>query len=200
MSFLDFIFPKKCLSCGKKGQYFCDLCRKTIKKNDQIALDGTSLFKYQGIIKEAVKALKYQFLTDMETEIGELMNKALEDEDLLWFLQAKPGIQPMPLFWQRENWRGFNQAKILAKIVAKKFNLPIIDSLERIRQVKPQADLSRKERLENVKNIFKVKPGELSEAILLVDDVWTTGATMNEAIKTLKKAGVKKVWGLTLAR
>ncbi len=200
MGWWEIIFPKKCLECKKPGKYFCEDCRKTIRKNDQADLNGTSLFKYQGIIKTAVKALKYQFLTDIKTELSGLMDKELEDKELLEFIKLKPGIQAMPLFWQRENWRGFNQAEILANIVAQKFNLRLVDGLERVKETKPQAELTRKERLKNMKGIFKVKVGKLPKAVLLVDDVWTTGATMREAVGMLKKGGVKRVWSLTLAR
>lgn len=199
MDFWDFLYPKKCLGCKKPGKYFCDVCLKTVRKNDQIILYGTSLFQYQGIIKAAVKALKYQFLRNIETELGELIDQGLDDEELKGFLKLKPGVQAMPLFWQRRNWRGFNQAELIAKIVAKKFNLTLTDCLERIRSTKPQADLKRGERLKNVRGIFRIKQ-KPEKAVLVVDDVWTTGATMREAIKTLKKAGVKQVWGLTLAR
>ncbi len=200
MDWWEIIFPKKCLGCKKAGKYFCEECRKTIRKNDQADLDGTSLFKYRGIIKTAVKALKYQFLTDMEEELGELMDKGLEDKELKEFIKLKPKVQALPLYWKRHNWRGFNQAEILARITERKFKLERVDCLERVKETKPQAELKRKERLKNVKGIFQVKPGKLPESILLVDDVWTTGATMKEARRVVKKAGVKRVWSLTLAR
>lgn len=199
MIFWDLIYPKKCLGCKKTGKYFCEDCLKTIRLNDQAALDGTSLFQYSGIIKTAIQTLKYQFLRNIETELEELMDRGLVEEELKEFLKLKPLVQPMPLFWRRQNWRGFNQAEIIAKIIAKKFNLELIDCLERVKQTKPQADLKRKERLANVKDIFKVKL-KPAGAVLVVDDVWTTGATMSEAMKTLRQAGVKQVWGLTLAR
>lgn len=199
MSLLDFLYPKKCLGCGKAGKYFCAECLKTVKLNDQAALNGTSLFQYTGIIKMAIQTLKYQFLRNIETELGELIDRGIVEEELKEFMQLRPLVQPIPLYWRRQNWRGFNQAEIIAKVLAKKFNLKLIDCLERVKQTKPQAELKRKERLANVANIFnvKVKP---EGAVLVVDDVWTTGATMEEAIKTLRGAGVKQVWGLTLAR
>ena len=199
MTFLDFLYPKKCLGCGKTGKYFCDECLKTVKLNDQAALNGTSLFQYQGIIKAAIQALKYQFLRNIEGELGELIEQGLVEEELKEFLELKPEVQPIPLYWRRQNWRGFNQAAIIGKIMADKYNLRLIDCLERVKQNKPQTELKRQERLKNVKNIFRVK-GEPAGAVLVVDDVWTTGATMNEAIKTLQKAGAGKVWGLTIAR
>lgn len=199
MVLLDFLYPRKCLGCNKNGKYFCDECLKTVKLNDQAALDGTSLFQYQGIIKAAIQTLKYQFLRNIEGELGGLIERGIVEEELKEFLQLKPLVQPIPLHWRRQNWRGFNQAEIIAKVLAKKFNLNLVDCLERIKQTKPQAELKRKERLTNVNNIFKVR-SKPEGAVLVVDDVWTTGATMNEAIKTLQKGGVKKVWGLTLAR
>lgn len=199
MTLLDFLYPKKCLGCGKTGKYFCEECLKTVKLNDQAALNGTSLFQYQGIIKAAIQALKYQFLRNIETELGELIDKGMTEGELKEFLKLKPEVQPMPLYWRRQNWRGFNQAEIIAKVLAKKFNLKLTDCLERVKQTKPQAELKRRERLTNVANIFKVK-ARPAGAVLVVDDVWTTGATMEEAIKTLRRAGVKQVWGLTLAR
>ena len=199
MGFWDLVYPKKCLGCGKAGKYFCDDCLRTVKLNDQAALNGTSLFQYQGIIKVAIQALKYQFLRNIEGELGELIDRGIVEEELKEFLELKPWVQPMPLYWRRKNWRGFNQAEVIAKVLAKKFNLNLVDCLERIKQTKPQAELKRKERLANVANIFKVK-AKPAGAVLIVDDVWTTGATMEEAIKTLRRAGVKQVWGLTLAR
>lgn len=143
--------------------------------------------------------MKYQFLRDIETELEELIDRGIVEEELKEFLRLKPEVQPIPLYWRRENWRGFNQAEVIAKVLTKKFNLKLVDCLERVKQNKPQAELKRKERLGNVANIFKVKL-KPARAVLVVDDVWTTGATMGEAIKTLREAGVKQTWGLTLAR
>ena len=199
MSWLDLIFPKKCLGCGQGGKYFCDQCRKTIKLNNQRQINATSIFAYSGIIEAAIKALKYQFLTDIKAELNEIMAPALTGAELTDFINLKPSVQPVPLYWRRENWRGFNQAKIIAQIVADKFQLSLSDYLIRVKETKPQAELKRRERLKNVKGIFKIK-NRPNGPVLVVDDVWSTGATLREAIKVLKKAGVKRVWGLTLAR
>jgi len=199
MSWLDLIFPKKCLGCGQGGKYFCDQCRKTIKLNNQRQINATSIFAYSGIIEAAIKALKYQFLTDIKAELNEIMAPALTGAELTDFINLKPSVQPVPLYWRLENWRGFNQAKIIAQIVADKFQLSLSDYLIRVKETKPQAELKRRERLKNVKGIFKIK-NRPKGPVLVVDDVWTTGATLREAIKVLKQAGVKRVWGLTLAR
>jgi ComF family protein len=158
-------------------------------------------------MREAIKKLKFRFLKDMEEELKLLINSGLERKLVQpntrlfrKFLRLKPRVQSLPLFWYRENWRGFNQAEVIGKIVAKKLKLKPTDCLERVKLTEPQSQLDREKRLANVTGIFRVKPQRLPRAVLLVDDVWTTGATLSEAAKALKKRGVKQVWGLTLAR
>ncbi|MDZ4228784.1 MAG: hypothetical protein U1C50_00855, partial [Patescibacteria group bacterium] len=103
-------------------------------------------------------------------------------------------------FWFRQNWRGFNQAELIAKTISRGLKLKLTDKLGRIKSGQPQSRLPRSQRLTNVSGVFCVKPGRLPKAILLVDDVWTTGATMTEAMTVFKQAGVKAIWGLSLAR
>lgn len=207
MVLLDFLYPKKCLGCGKASKYFCDNCLKTVKLDNNVEIDGASLFEYQGIVRLAVQELKYRFLRNIDEELAKLVGEGLRlkladrtQERFKRFLQLKPKVQPMPLFKSRQNWRGFNQAEIFARIVARQLKLEMADSLARVKKTRPQIELKRKERLENVKDIFQAKGDSLPKATLVIDDVWTTGATMREAIKTLRREGVKQVWGLTLAR
>lgn len=135
----------------------------------------------------------------------------------LKFLQTSPIIIPVPLHKFRENWRGFNQATLLGREFSRRFGFKFSDKiLERIRETKPQVELKGKKRRENIKRAFslneKIHPrGERSlhpggvklfkgKNFLLIDDVWTTGSTLRECGKVLKKAGAGKVWALTLAR
>lgn len=109
----------------------------------------------------------------------------------------------MPLHWSRFNWRGFNQAEKLAEVLAKKWALSVnVDLLERKKLTWSQAKLSKQDRLNNILNAFRIKRNsDLKEKnILLIDDVWTTGTTLNQCAVVLKQAGAKWVWGLTLAR
>lgn len=231
MSILDFLFPKHCLGCGKTGVYFCPRCLASIKRVPQICpgceraspfgqthplcttrytLDGlVSLFAYGGIIREAIHKLKYRYVTDLTKEFltlifRELANRQKELLLLSRFCQeSKPTIIPIPLFWYKENERGFNQASLFGKKLANELNLQFSDKiLVRTKNVPSQTKLTQKERKENVKGIFSVSPivHSSSFSILLVDDVWTTGATLKEATRVLKEGGVKKVWGLTMAR
>lgn len=207
MGFWDLIYPKKCLGCGKNGKYFCGDCVKTIDLSDECFNNHLSLFCYRGIVREAVKQLKFRFLSDLEKELVPVVESGLkrklnQPNTALFreFLRSQPLIQPLPLFWYRRNWRGFNQAEMLARIIARVLGLELADCLSRVRLGTPQSRLKRRDRLVNVAGIFRVKPGKIPREILLIDDVWTTGATMGEAVTVLSRAGAGKIWGLTLAR
>jgi ComF family protein len=97
-----------------------------------------------------------------------------------------------------ENNHSEEIAKILAKLTPK--DKEVVSTLTKQKKTKKQSQLTKEERLENVKGAFKNKSKEIPENLILVDDIFTTGATMRECAKTLKKEGVKKVWGFTLAR
>lgn len=213
--FLDVLFPKFCLGCGKEGKYICERCDVFISECEPIEftetrvsgeLDGLiSVWEYEGLIKKAIHQIKYQGITDI---IKELMNiievvEVGSDPDLT------PIITYVPMYKKREKKRGFNQAKIIARELAKKTGFPAVCLLKKIKDTKPQMELKQKERLENIKGCFKpaeARPrqncrGRASvKSVILVDDVYTTGATMRECAKVLKKSGMEKVIGFVLAR
>lgn len=210
--FVNFLFPKRCLGCGKNGKYFCSSCIKKIKPLEpQIysgidAIDGLfCVFPYQGIIRKAILKLKYNFVSDLAKEFNDLVVRLLklpilDRSDCLTLIS-------IPLHWHRKNWRGFNQVEILGKRLAQRLKINFSsDLLVRVRATKPQAKLKGKQakqkRKENVKNAFRInsKYQILNTKYLLFDDVWTTGATMKECARVLKNAGAKKVFGLTLTR
>jgi ComF family protein len=99
-------------------------------------------------------------------------------------------------------WRGYNQSALLAQGMGKKLSVDVLDCLKRIKKTQTQVGLSQAKRLENMKDAFVLKKSftaEKYEQVFLVDDVVTSGATLREAAKVFKKAGVEKVWGITLA-
>lgn len=113
-------------------------------------------------------------------------------------------LVPVPLHFYRENWRGFNQAEEVAKVMGKKMKMEVLNGLKRNRRTKQQAlILDREARALNVKGAFEIRKdlgkGLAGKKILLVDDVFTSGADMRECTKMLKRAGVEMVWGLALA-
>ena len=232
---IDFLFPKECFGCGSSGLYLCSECLGKIKKLDELIcpvcqqkaiegkthpgcqsadkLDGAiSLYQYKGMLQDLIKAIKYRFMYDVQNELERLFHQRLKkpclsNQSFNRFLKSRPLIIPVPLFWQRQNWRGFNQAEMMAKSAAKVLELQIgLNVVLRDKKTPPQANLPKNERLKNVKDVFSINPqadiGLLApiKSVLLIDDVWTTGATLNECAGVLKKSGIKTVWGMTLAR
>jgi ComF family protein len=111
-------------------------------------------------------------------------------------------IVPVPLHRKRLRQRGFNQALLLSFQVSRAFNIPLsIDNLVRIRATRPQVELSGEERIHNVRGAFALKRPDRFEGrvVMLVDDVFTTGATMNECAAVLKEGGAAHINALTLA-
>ncbi|MFA6918421.1 MAG: phosphoribosyltransferase family protein [Candidatus Gracilibacteria bacterium] len=117
--------------------------------------------------------------------------------------ETKPLLIPIPLHWKRFNKRGYNHSKLLADGLSKSLNLRLAEVLQRTKKTKSQFGLKLKERKENLKNAFSIVPNvpiAQYPNIFLVDDILTTGSTLLEAARILKKNGARKVWGLTLAR
>lgn len=206
MHILDFFFPKRCVGCGKIGKYFCNSCTSTIRiiqDNEAIcpvcekpAIDGvthprcqtrytpdglTSFFRYDGIVRKAVKAMKYRLVTNLASEFVSLIpdsffiicrhgigihphiNTCVSDHPAC----QPEGVQhdnvvfvPIPLHSSRMKERGFNQAEVLGRLVAEKLHIPIrTDILIRTRKTTPQVDMkSRKDRLANMYGVFEVQP------------------------------------------
>jgi len=220
MNVLDLIFPKTCLGCGKEGKYICENCLARVKLLkpacpycEKASIDGfthvkcrkkygldslTSIWDYEGVIKKAILALKYKYSTEAGRELSSLFVRELKKSNLI-----KEGtLVPIPIHWQRENVRGFNQSVEIGRVVAKEMGWGFIPNLlVKNRTTMSQVELSVEERKQNLKGVFSLSPGfKMSDSIILFDDVFTTGSTLKEAAKVLKHAGVQKVWGLTIAR
>ncbi|MBI4065048.1 ComF family protein [Candidatus Gottesmanbacteria bacterium] len=218
------------LPAGKAGKYFCDTCRFSVKfiaQNEAIcpvcekpAIDGathpgcqtkysldglTSFFRYDGIIRKAVKALKYRYVSDLAHEFISLI-PSYRINELTKLRSYKASLAPIPLHPSRFRFRGFNQAEILGKLVSKRLNIPMqTDRLKRIKKITPQVEMKhREDRLKNMIGVFATNNLALrqssGQAILLFDDVFTTGATMRSAANVLKREGAKFVWAVTMAR
>lgn len=236
---LDFIFPKRCLCCGKLGHYLCLKCNNNIKKIEtnicpvceyhsidgkthpkcqtKYAIDGLiSFWKYEGLVKKIIHKIKYNpFVSDSIKEIiinSDFYNlnpdeKWIKNYSLSFkkYLKENPILIPIPLHKSRYRWRGFNHSVIIAKTLAKRWNLKVNEKiLIRTKKTKPQAELKGEERKKNIQNAFKsIKVSDFkiqNSNFILVDDIWTTGSTLKTCATLLKRNGAKSVWGLTLAR
>ena len=185
-----------------------------------------SSWDYSGVVRKAILKLKYNFAYKIAEELAEkFVEKVKRDVPIL---PKEAILVPIPLYKLRENWRGFNQAEELGKMTAKKMGWVYEpDLLIRNKKTTPQTELKGKERSSNLLGAFSIKKGyELREygvcgkgfeanklkndphnsfstihnsCVILFDDVLTTGSTLKEACKVLKRKGVKNVWGLTIA-
>lgn len=153
-------------------------------------------------IQKLIKAFKYHFIKDLEIPIARLLinylekvKKQIDLNDLI--------LVPVPLHKRKFNQRGYNQSELIAAGIAKYLNAEAInDSLSKIKTTKDQASLKESRRLENSKSAFLcIKPRQITgKKILLIDDVYTTGATMSECARVLKESGAKEVIGFAIAR
>jgi len=207
---LTIFFPIECLGCNKENSYFCDDClkqiplHKTIEKFEHplIYLDNVLTatdYKYQ-LIQKAIHLLKFRFIKELADPLtGLLINYInLINFDLAGFM-----IIPVPLNKKRLLERGFNQSELIAKIFAKHFNLVIrTDIVKRSKNTPHQVGLNKKARQTNIKDAFEICQTDFiqNKKIILIDDVVTTGSTLEEIAKTLKQSGAQKIWGLTIAK
>lgn len=201
---LDLFFPVLCLGCGRAGEYLCSGClgqisrpkRKFADFLEPNFLDGVAVAAdYDDpLLRQALHCFKYKFIPSLGGDLAKLFK---EEDIKLW---RDCLYLPLPLDKKRMRFREFNQAEILTAKLAERFNLKIASNvLKRIKHAVPQMSLGRAERLENVKDIFQVFGPVLSEDVVVVDDVLTTSATLNEAARVLKSAGARRVFGLVLA-
>jgi competence protein ComFC len=218
----NIFFPKKCVICSKYGSFLCINCYKKIeprltglcpecgkissncrycpacKRKNGYKIDGLiySVVYQDKPVKKLIYSLKYLGYTQVADIIALIMSQTLKH-----MRQTNITLVPIPLSTQKLNIRGFNQAKLIATGIKNFINCETVDLLVRSKNTKSQASLKRIERRENIKDAFKLaKNQQIPKVVYLVDDVFTTGATLNEAAVVLKKAGVKKVYGLTFAR
>ncbi|PIX10747.1 hypothetical protein COZ73_04995 [Candidatus Falkowbacteria bacterium CG_4_8_14_3_um_filter_36_11] len=227
--FLDLFFPISCLICNVEGKWLCPECLARVElpnsqycfncrqKNSRGEICSNCQPKYyfdgvwafgsyeDALIAKLVKNLKYRFIKDLSEILGEMLTILmldLFDKKLLYNNFSQSLIMPVPLHKKRLRWRGFNQSELLAKGIKKYFNLDLrLDELIRTKHKKPQTKLSGRKRKENVKGCFFWKGDWLDgKNIILVDDVITTGSTLNECAKVLKENGAGEVWGLVVAR
>jgi ComF family protein len=221
---LDLLFPRWCIGCGGEGDYICSACRRTLKfitppicprcgrpqsgestsgncpgcTGWQGGIDGIRApFLFDGVIRDAIHEFKYRNLRALAPLLAGLMYDYLEGNPI-------PGdcLVPVPVHAKRLRERGYNQSTLLARGLSGRNGLPVVaDCLIRQRYTPPQARSSGiNERHNNVSDAFACRDGRLKDKkVILLDDVSTSGATLNACAGVLKAAGAATVWGLVIA-
>ncbi len=208
---LDLLFPKFCLNCQKEGDYLCEDCQATLEISGFHQRYPTSrltdlyfALNYQKpLIQNIIKLFKYEpFVKDLSKILSSLIIYHFQ------LLDNKPNFSdyvliPLPLGKNRLKWRGFNQAEEIGKELSKFLKIPLLNNvLIKIKETLPQVELVGEARKENIKGVFLSNNENLikNRKILLIDDVYTTGATMEEAAQVLKTAKAKEIIGIVVAR
>jgi ComF family protein len=202
---LDEIVPCRAPHCPSCGRFFegtgeSHLCGSCLDAAPPFALHR-SAGRYGGRLKEAILLLKYRGFRPLGRELAAFAHRALEREEGLWW--NVECLVPVPLHRRRYRERGFNQAGLLAREVGRLTGLPVERRvLKKVQATAAQTSLERGERRENVRGAFSVvRPERIrGKTVLLVDDVYTTGATVRECAGALRNAGAGEVRALTLAQ
>ncbi len=206
-----------CRFCGKslfkRPASFCLVCGRFFQENSEphICLDclrkpppfvrHRSCSFYRGKLKDVILLYKYHGIRVLGKELADFADKMLGGDQEIW--QGVEIILPVPLHPRRKRERGFNQSTILVKELAKIKNISFSQNcLVRTVFRPPQTSMDSHEREENVKGVFEVRKKEKlsGKIVCLVDDVYTTGATIRECARVLRKAGVREVRAVTLAQ
>ena len=218
---VDAVYPLECAGCGRTGQVICDRCLRGVARLEppfcrvcsapgaEALCDRCSEmeryfngirapFLHAGVIRQAVHAFKYDGISAAAPQLGSLMSGFLESNPL-----EIDVVAPVPMHPRRRRERGYNQAELLAKEVAQRCGL-LLDAgmLTRVKHLAPQATTANMlERTNNVAGNVAVSDGRSASGlrVLLIDDVATTGSTLDACAGVLKRDGVTEVWCLTLA-
>jgi len=153
-------------------------------------------FKYEPFVKDIAKTLSYLIITHISLA-------AKGDFSLNFADFINSVLIPVPSYKKKQKYRGFNPAEEITKHLAEYLKIPILnDALIKTKQTLAQTELKKEQRIENIKGVFGVKNPEKikNKKIILIDDVLTTGSTLEECAKILKTAGAKEVWGMVAAR
>lgn len=187
-----------CMKCGKKlgrsEAEYCADCEKYPHGYDR----GRSLFVYEGPVKGSVYRFKYAGRKEyakcyaglMEAELGDFVREIGPD-----------ALVPVPLHRKRFRKRGYNQAQLLAKEIGDRMRIPVLSaSVQRVKNTVPLKTLERARRQNNLKKAFKINGNDVKlNTIIIIDDIYTTGSTVDALSEVLRCAGVKKIYFLTLA-
>ena len=217
---LDLVFPPRCVSCDAFGAFICDRCHADMTRADGPRCDTCwmpidprascrncwahrprlrgvrSAFVYEAAARDAVLALKFRGLAAVAPQMARSMAEVLNDWE-----PPVASIVPVPLSGQRRRLRGYNQSELLAKEISRLTGIPINrHALTRRRHTTAQTRTSGDARWQNVAEAFRAGKEAPTGGVLLIDDVITTGATLNACARVLLQEGVDGVFALTFAR
>lgn len=224
---IELIFPRRCPVCDNivvpKGELICSSCRKKIRyikeprckkcgkglqsseeaycydcTNKPHQFDsGLALYEYQSV-HDSIYRFKYRGRCEYADFYGKEIYNRLGKQIESWNAEA---LVPVPIHFTRKNQRGFNQAELIADVLSRYLDIPVERNLvKRCKKTIPQKELDDRARQNNLKKAFKIQRDVVKlKTIILVDDIYTTGSTIDSIARELRKAGVKKVFYIALS-
>ncbi|MDD3797263.1 MAG: ComF family protein, partial [Lachnospiraceae bacterium] len=194
---LPYIREPRCMSCGKvlkrEEQEYCQSCEKGLHSFDQ----GISTFLYEKKLRHSIHRMKFQ----NRREYLDFYAEEMVRESRRYLLAWKPDVLiPIPMYRRKEKARGYNQSRLLAEKIGRLTGIEVdCKSVIRCRETLPQKELTAQERKKNLKGAFQITaPEQIKKRILLIDDIYTTGATVDAVSSLLKKHGAGPVYFLTI--
>jgi len=216
---LDLLFPPRCVNCRREGEWLCRACQSQIEyvpppicakcgrhlasgepcdACQALRIDAIRSVAYsEGALREAIHHFKYNGVQALAEPFGRILYAYWQTHDV-----SADILIPVPLHPRRLRERGYNQSLLLAEQLARRAGLPVDQiALRRVKYTRPQVELGPRERQENVADAFECVSSSLTgQKVVLIDDVCTTGATLEACSEALRARGVRSVWALTLAR
>lgn len=226
--FREALFPRLCAGCGREGEWFCPSCRVSLsaasplcpvcwqesRSGERHASCGRNedpsgvlcLWEREGAARRGVEVLRRQGIAGVAADLirfrlEEIAEDSARYDPFLAFLARKPSVGFVPMHRSASRRQGFDHAETAARVLSRAFKLPFVSVLEKREARGSQLDLAPLERTERPKGAFIVKRGvRVPSHVLLVDDVWGTGATMRECSAVLADGGAEDLWGVALVR
>jgi len=197
MTKVKFVGKTRCYKCGKpledESEEYCEDCQK--RSHEYIS--GRAVFEYKSV-SDSIYRFKYKNRQEYVSFYGEMMSCYLAD----WFNSINAqALIPVPIHKSKYKHRGYNQALLLAKAISERTGIPVEDKLViREKKTVPLKDLTPSERNNNLRGAFKIVPnGVKLETIVIIDDIYTTGATIDAVARVLKSFGIRNIYFATLS-
>lgn len=212
---IDLLLPPACAACGRAGSILCDRCTAGLRSPDpgafvvadagvvigDAALLAMGAFVHAGPMRAALSRLKYAGAARV---CGPLAAAAAPAFRRLLAISGDAALVPVPIHAARRRQRGYNQAELIARALARRAGgrgIRVVDALERRAATERQHRLDRAARLRNLRDAFRVRHGvAVPHAVIVVDDILTTAATIEACASVLSEAGAASVYGFALAR
>ena len=213
--FIDFLYPPKCIICGKSANYYiCEKCNKRIKKYEEyhyLSRDEDNnypirhydeliyILRYEKIIRKIM--INYKFYSKPYISFF-FTYKIMNNKYLCEKIKEYDYIVPVPMSADKERLRGYNQTKLITSIISKRLKIKESNNLKKVNNTLTQGKLNKLQRMNNIEGIFYVEDNQewVGKRVVLLDDIYTTGSTIEECARVINESGAGEIFVIILAR